>query len=86
MDLSLIPIGAYSPRWFMKEVHVNPDEAVKIHLDVKSKLSIGMHWGSFILTDEPMDEPPRKLERAKSNYSISNDEFITVNHGEIVQL
>ena len=86
MDLSFIPIGAYAPRWFMKEVHVNPDEAVRIHLDVKSKRSIGMHWGSFVLTDEPMDEPPKNLEEAKAKYSLSHDEFISVAHGEIIQL
>ena len=48
MDLSLIPIGAYAPRWFMQDMHVNPEEAVKIHLDVKSRQSIWMHWGTFL--------------------------------------
>lgn len=86
MDLSLLPIGAYEPRWFMKEVHVNPEEAVQIHLDVKSKKSIGMHWGSFILTDEAMDEPPKKLELAKSKHGLSADEFIVVDHGEAVKI
>ena len=84
MDLSLIPIGAYEPQWFMREMHVNPEEAVKIHLDVNSKFSIGMHWGSFILTDEPMDEPPRKLEEAKIKYGLMQHEFISVKHGEVV--
>ena len=49
MDLSLIPIGAYAPRWFMKDMHCNPEEAVQIHLDVKSQKSIGMHWGTFMI-------------------------------------
>ena len=48
MDLSLIPIGAYAPHGFMKYMHVNPEEAVKIHLDVKSWQTIGMHWGTFL--------------------------------------
>lgn len=86
MDLSLLPIGAYEPRWFMKEVHVNPEEAVKIHLDVKSTFSIGMHWGSFVLTDEHMDAPPKALEVAKSKHFIAADEFITVTHGEVLPL
>ena len=62
MDLSLIPIGAYAPRWFMKDMHVNPEEAVKIHLDVESRQSIGMHWGTFLnLTEEPLLELPQRL-------------------------
>src|SRR4051812_40291231 len=55
MDLSLIPIGAYAPRWFMQPVHVDPQEAVQIHRDVCSRLSVACHWGTFCLTDEPMD-------------------------------
>lgn len=86
IDVSLLPIGAYAPRWFMQEVHVNPEEAVKIHLDVKSKLSIAMHWGSFPLTDEPLEEPPLQLEHAKRRYSVPQSEFITVTHGEIIHL
>lgn len=86
MDVSLIPIGAYEPRWFMKEVHVNPDEAVQIHLDVKSKFSIAMHWGSFPLTDEPLEEPPLQLAQAKIKFKVPDQEFITLNHGEIVSL
>lgn len=86
MDLSLLPIGAYEPRWFMREVHVNPEEAVKIHLDVNSRLSVGMHWGSFVLTDEQMDAPVQELEIAKSNYDIADDAFITLVHGEIFSL
>ena len=46
MDISLIPIGAYAPRWFMQDMHVNPDEAVQIHQDVQSRFSVGMHWGT----------------------------------------
>ncbi|NGX27354.1 MAG: hypothetical protein K940chlam6_01288, partial [Chlamydiae bacterium] len=53
IDLSLIPIGAYSPRKFMAPVHVEPKDAVKIHSDVDSKLSLGMHWKTFRLSEEP---------------------------------
>jgi N-acyl-phosphatidylethanolamine-hydrolysing phospholipase D len=60
-DLAMIPIGAYEPRWIMKPVHVNPEEAVQAALDVGARLTLGIHWGTFILTDEPMDEPPRRF-------------------------
>ncbi|HKI45695.1 MAG TPA: MBL fold metallo-hydrolase [Balneolales bacterium] len=86
MSLSTIPIGAYKPRWFMKAVHVNPEEAVKIHQDVRSQFSIGMHWGTFKLTDEDMDEPPRKLRRAVKESGLDEKEFITVDPGQIIHL
>lgn len=56
--LAAIPIGAYEPRWFMRPQHTNPADAVQVHRDVQSQASIGIHWGTFCLTDEPMDEPP----------------------------
>lgn len=57
VDLALVPIGAYSPRWFMSQAHMNPDEALQVVQDVGAKRAIGMHWGTFALTDEPMAEP-----------------------------
>lgn len=81
IDLALTPIGAYEPRWFMKEVHVNPEEAVRIHLDVKSKQSISMHWGSFILTDKPMNQPPIQLTKALNKHKVDHDVFVTIQHG-----
>ncbi|MBA3343832.1 MAG: MBL fold metallo-hydrolase [Gemmatimonadales bacterium] len=66
-DLAMIPIGAYDPRWFMERVHADPEEAVRIyedltapHPEAPSPLMLGIHWGTFRLTDEPMDEPPRR--------------------------
>ena len=66
-DLVMIPIGAYDPRWFMRIVHVDPEEAVRIyeelvatHPDSPQPLMLGIHWGTFRLTDEAMDEPPRR--------------------------
>ena len=80
--LAAIPIGAYEPREFMKAAHANPDEAVKIFLDLGAKYAIGIHWGTFKLTLEPMNEPPLKLKEAIERYNISKDRFRTLKHGE----
>ena len=84
MDLSAIPIGAYEPRWFMKEMHMNPEEAVMTHKDVRSRQSIAVHWGTFVLTDEPLDEPPVRLREALRNEGISESDFMVLKHGETV--
>ena len=85
-DYSFIPIGAYDPRWFMKDSHVNPEEAVQIALDLKTSHSFGMHWGTFILTDEPVLEPPVRLERALIDQNLEADFFRSPKPGEILQL
>jgi len=81
-DLSAIPIGAYSPRWFMSPVHLNPEDAVDVHVDVQSRHTIGMHWGTFVLTDEPVEEPPIRLADALKQRGLSGDAFHTLKHGE----
>jgi N-acyl-phosphatidylethanolamine-hydrolysing phospholipase D len=85
-DYSFIPIGAYDPRWFMKDSHVNPEEAVQIALDLKTPHSFGMHWGTFILTDEPVLEPPLRLKEALKEQNLASDFFISPKPGEILQL
>ena len=85
-DYSFIPIGAYDPRWFMKDSHVNPEEAVQIALDLKTSHSFGMHWGTFTLTDEPVLEPPVRLERALIDQNLEADFFRSPKPGEILQL
>ena len=82
MDLSMIPIGAYAPRWFMKDHHCNVEESIQIHKDLKSKKSIAMHWGTFQLTDEPMDEPVKLLKKLTIENNFLPDEFIAMTHGE----
>jgi N-acyl-phosphatidylethanolamine-hydrolysing phospholipase D len=81
-DLAIIPIGAYAPRSEMKGRHVNPAEAVQIHLDLHAKQSLGIHWGSFELTDEPLDEPLRDLTKAIQKARLPTDTFFVLNHGE----
>ena len=82
MDLSLIPIGAYAPRWFMKDHHCSVEEAIQIHKDLNSKKSIAMHWGTFQLTDEPMDEPIKLLKKLTDKENLTSDEFVAMTHGE----
>ena len=85
-DIALIPIGAYEPRWFMATQHVNPDEAVRIHRDLGAKASVGVHWGTFSLTDEALDEPPRKLAEARRAHAVGDDEFFVMAVGETRRL
>ena len=61
IDLSAIPIGAYSPRSTMIHNHVNPEEAIKVHQDVQAKTSFGVHWATFKLTFEHYLEPKKKI-------------------------
>lgn len=77
-DIALLPIGAYEPRWFMAEQHVNVEEALKIHADLGAKASLGVHWGTFELTDEALDEPPRQLERQRGELGLPEDAFFTL--------
>jgi len=85
-DLAALPIGAYEPRWFMKNHHINPEEAVKAHKDLQAERSVAMHWGTFILTDEPLDEPPRRLKAAMKQEGLSDEEFLILKHGETIIL
>ena len=82
VNLAAIPIGAYEPRWFMKFSHMNPEEAVMAFQDLKAQQAIGMHWGTFILTDEKVTEPPEKLKIALSDKEIDSSKFITLKHGQ----
>jgi L-ascorbate metabolism protein UlaG (beta-lactamase superfamily) len=82
IDAALIPIGAYEPRWFMQPVHMNPEEAVRAHGDVHARTSLAMHFGTFRLTDEGIDEPVRALERARTAAGITDTAFRVLDFGE----
>ncbi len=79
---ALLPIGAYEPRWFMKDVHVNPAEAAQAHQDLRSQFSIGMHFGTFQLTYEAIDQPEKDLAAALQEKGIEPQEFITLDAGD----
>jgi L-ascorbate metabolism protein UlaG (beta-lactamase superfamily) len=79
--LALLPIGAYEPRWFMHPQHMNPDEAVKAHLDLASDLSIGIHHSTVQLTDEAIDEPAAALARALRAHDVEPHRFRVLDPG-----
>lgn len=80
-DLAAIPIGAYEPRWFMAGQHCNPAEAVTVHRLLGARRSVGMHWGTFQLTDEGRDEPVRALARALSESGLEPQVFSALEAG-----
>lgn len=61
IDAAMLPIGAYEPAWFMERQHMNPEQATQAFVDLGARALFAMHWGAFKLTDEPLDEPPRRL-------------------------
>ena len=82
VDLALLPVGAYAPRWFLRNQHIDPTEAVQIHQDLHARQSIGIHWGTFELTDEALDEPPKALARARQAAGIAAQDFTVLQLGE----
>jgi len=88
-DLCVLPIGAYEPRWFMRPVHVNPEEAVRAYADIAAAhpsatrpIAVAVHWGAFSLTDEPMDEPPHRAAMAWRAAGLPNDDLWILSLGE----
>jgi L-ascorbate metabolism protein UlaG (beta-lactamase superfamily) len=81
-SLALLPIGAYEPRWFMADVHVNPQEAVQAHIDLQARRSIGMHFGTFQLTYEAIDQPVTDLVAARTEKGLDDSDFIILSPGE----
>ncbi len=81
-DVALIPIGAYAPRWFMAAQHVDPAEAVRIFTDVDAGRALGIHWGTFQLTDEARDAPVEGLAAALVARGIAADRFVAARPGE----
>ena len=82
MRLAILPIGAYLPRWFMKSVHMDPNDAVKAHLDLHAKHSLAIHFGTFHLSDEAIDEPIRDLVTALKHHELREGKFLVLQPGE----
>jgi L-ascorbate metabolism protein UlaG (beta-lactamase superfamily) len=82
-DLALLPIGAYAPRWFMAAQHTDPEEAVRILLDLDAKRAIGIHWGVFPLSDEGRDAPREALARALAERQIASERFVAAEPGSV---
>jgi L-ascorbate metabolism protein UlaG (beta-lactamase superfamily) len=83
VDVAIIPIGAYEPRWFMQPQHVNPEEAVQIMRDCGAAKALGVHWGCFQLTDEPRDEPKQKLHAELARRAMPASAFIALEPGDV---
>ena len=85
-DVALLPIGAYEPRWFMQIIHMNPAEAVLAHLELEATLSVAMHFGTFQLTTEGIDEPARALRRACHDKGVADSAFRVPQFGESIRI
>jgi N-acyl-phosphatidylethanolamine-hydrolysing phospholipase D len=81
-DLAAVPIGAYLPATIMKSGHTTPEEAVQVFEDVRARQLIPIHWGTFDLADEPLDEPPRRLEGEARRRGLGSDRVWVLKHGE----
>jgi L-ascorbate metabolism protein UlaG (beta-lactamase superfamily) len=84
--LAILPIGAYEPRWFMRDQHMNPAESVQAFIECGADLALGHHYGTFQLTDEAIDAPLLALADALQAAGIPADRFRTLRPGEVWQL
>ncbi|MBI4636733.1 MAG: MBL fold metallo-hydrolase [Candidatus Rokubacteria bacterium] len=81
-DLAAISIGAYAPAAIMRLTHTTPEEALRVFADVRAERFVGIHWGTFDLAEEPVDEPPRRLEAGARRLGLDPDRIWTLKHGE----
>ncbi|HMI48291.1 MAG TPA: MBL fold metallo-hydrolase [Gemmatimonadaceae bacterium] len=91
-DVAILPIGAYEPRWFMGSVHMNPEDSMKAITQMslaqagKRLVMVAAHWGTFKLTDEPMDEPPAKMREEWKTSGLDSNDLWIMRHGETRRL
>lgn len=84
VDVALLPIGAYQPRWVMTPVHCTAADAVEIHQLIGARQSLAIHWGTFVLTEEPLREPPVLLADTLAARGVPPEQFRTLAVGETV--
>ncbi len=84
--LAIIPIGAYEPRWFMRDQHVNPEESVRVFQTCGARLAMAHHWGTFQLTNEAIEEPVRALHAALDAAGVDRDLFVVRRPGQVLDL
>ena len=84
LDAALLPIGAYDPAWFMEKQHLNPEQALRAFGALGAGTFLAMHWGTFKLTDEPLDEPPRRLEEERRRLGLAPERVRVLAIGETV--
>ena len=81
--LALLPIGAYEPRWFMIGHHMNPEESVLAHKDLQADHSLAIHYGTFQLSDEGIDDPVNALSAARKKHGVTDSTFRALENGEV---
>jgi L-ascorbate metabolism protein UlaG (beta-lactamase superfamily) len=86
LDAALLPIGAYDPEWFMRSQHMTPGDAAQAFLDLGARRLVAMHWGTFKLTDEPLDEPPRLLRTEWERRKLPAEALFIPQIGESLEL
>jgi L-ascorbate metabolism protein UlaG (beta-lactamase superfamily) len=84
--LAILPIGAYEPRWFMRDQHMNPAESVQALIDCGAEMALAHHYGTFQLTDEPFDAPLLALADALKAAGMSPDRFRALKPGQVLEL
>jgi L-ascorbate metabolism protein UlaG (beta-lactamase superfamily) len=84
IDAALLPIGAYDPAWFMSPMHMNPEEALRAFQDLGAATFVAMHWGTFKLSDEPLDEPPVRLEAERVRRGLTAERVRVLAIGQSV--
>lgn len=85
VDLALLPIGAYDPRWFMAAQHTDPEEAIQIMNDLDARKAVGIHWGTFKLTDEPWEDPALRLAMGMKAHGIEASKFVAMRPAEAIE-
>ncbi len=86
IDAAMLPIGAYDPRWFMRSVHVDPEEALQAFEDLGARTFVAMHWGTFKQADEPLDEPPVRLEAERVRRGLPAERVRVLAVGETLEV